>query len=174
MIESTQAKHLVVQTHAGIHIPADIDRVLVANEQMNPDGQLRLRFVRAIRHAVTMSFAHPDTRVHGINDSEIKLRVELCMDAFKEMYFDQQRSILQFIDVIPRVLIDALRMAKKAAGHVDETVRPTAWRAETDDPIPNAKTSLEEDPDQDEAAGLEPKPEEDRETQQRIQELENG
>jgi hypothetical protein len=174
MIESTQAKHLIVQTQAGIYIPPDIDNVLTANEQLNPQGQLRLRFIRAIRHAVTMSFAHPDTRVHGINDSEIKLRVDLCMDAFKEMYFDQQRSILQFIDVIPKVLIDALRMAKKAAGHVDDTVRPTAWKKATDEPIPSAKTSLEEDPKQDLAEGLEPKPAEDTETLKRIQELEDG
>lgn len=80
------------------------DPVLEANPH------LVLRFYSTLGIAVGNSFKHPDTKLRGdIKKSEIDLRIKMCLQAVLMMYFDQDITLIRIMDILPDVLIDALR-----------------------------------------------------------------
>lgn len=97
-----------------INVPPVLQDTLEINRHLMP------KFVTQIQKAVQGSLEHPDTRLRGdVRESEIKLRVNLCYEAIRQMYFEEKLSLIHALDILPDVIIDAIRMGD---GHPGEEV----------------------------------------------------
>lgn len=94
-----------------IAVPPELQETLQVNRHLMP------KFVTAIQKAVQDSFEHPDTRMRGdVRADEVKLRVNLCYEAVRQMYFEEQISLIHALDILPEVIIDAIRMGNEQTG----------------------------------------------------------
>lgn len=88
-----------------IEVPPALRPVLAANRHLMP------KFAAAVTRTVQASFEHPDTQLRGdIRAAEVRQRVHFCYEALRQMYYEEKMSLLHALDVLPKVLIDALRM----------------------------------------------------------------
>jgi hypothetical protein len=110
-------------TRIEIEIPKALREPLGANKHLIP------RFIQAVMGAVQTSFNHPDTRLKGeVRDSEIKLRTNMCYEIIRQMYYDNNLSIIRSLDMLEQVLIDSISMNDAAAGGtVEQPLDPTRW-----------------------------------------------
>ena len=105
-----------------------IDPNMLAMEFIVPDAlkpsfsanrHLIPRFAEQVQKALQQSFEHPDTRLKGdITQHEVKLRINLCYEAMIAMHMDEKLSLIQSLDILPGVIIDALRMGIANANHL--------------------------------------------------------
>jgi len=72
---------------AYIAIPDEVEAILDLNTKMNPTGKLRERFVEGIRTAVQASLEYKPTSMRHLTDQEMKRRVTVCMEIFKQLYW---------------------------------------------------------------------------------------
>jgi len=104
-----------------IVVPPQLVEVLQFNRRLIP------KYVPAIREAVQQSFNHVDTRMKGeVTRREVQLRVNMCQEALKMMYYEEKMLLTQAFDILPGVLIDAIR-AGMGVDLVAETRRQGNW-----------------------------------------------
>ena len=88
-----------------INVPKELQETFAANKHMLP------KFARVMQTTIQKSFEHSDTRLRGdIRQEEVKLRVALCYEALRQMYFEEKMSLNHSLDILEGVVIDALRM----------------------------------------------------------------
>lgn len=112
-----------------INVPQHLQEVLGMNRHLLP------KFAGQIQKAVQESFEHPDTRLRGeVRENEVKLRVNLCYEAIRQMYFEENLSLIHALDILPSVIIDAIRMG---AGVPTDIAGPNGnrWSIPDDEPI---------------------------------------
>lgn len=94
-------------------IPNALRPSFAANKHLIP------RFAKQLQEALQQSFEHPDTRLKGdVTQHEVKLRINLCYEAMIAMHLDEKLSLIQSLDILPGVVIDALRMGIANANHL--------------------------------------------------------
>jgi hypothetical protein len=105
-----------------VNVPGALRPALEANKHLMP------KFVTSISRAVQASFEHPDTRLRGdIKRDEVQLRVGLCYEALRQMYFEEKMSLIHSLDILPQVIIDALRMGQASPGDLVSGYGGNAW-----------------------------------------------
>ena len=105
-----------------VEVPLVLRPVFAANRHLLP------RFARVVSEAVQKSFEHPDTRLKGeIRREEVKLRVNLCYEALRQMYYEEKISIIHALDILPQTIIDALRMGAKEPGDLIDGRGGNRW-----------------------------------------------
>ena len=104
-----------------IIVPSQLVEVLQFNRKLIP------KYVPAIREAVQQSFNHAETRLKGeVTRREVQLRVNMCQEALKMMYYEEKMLLTQAFDILPGVLIDAIR-AGMGVDIIAETRRQGNW-----------------------------------------------
>ena len=105
-----------------VEVPPALRPVLAANRHLMP------KFAMGVTRSVQASFEHPDTRLRGeIRQSEVRQRVHFCYEALRQMYYEEKLSLLHALDILPQVLVDALRMGQGSLSELIEGQHGNSW-----------------------------------------------
>jgi hypothetical protein len=103
-----------------IAVPAGLRAALDTNPK------LAATFHLVVSEVVRMTFIHPDTKPAVITGSVIRERAHACLYALDTMYNEQGLGLRQCYDMLPDVVINALRMGKRADDVAAEAT-PGKW-----------------------------------------------
>lgn len=102
-------------------VPAVLREVLDANHH------LKSYFAAAVSNALKQSLEHPDTKMRTLTVNEIRRRAALAYEAMIAMYFEEKMALIRACDMLPAVLLDALRMDYGAGDITDGKGERKRW-----------------------------------------------